>query len=298
MSLFDDEAVDSRVGKAKLSRGFCFTINNPDEQAEGACYALECSPHFVYCVVGKEVGESGTLHLQGYVYFSTFKSFRQVQEMFPCGIHVENSKGDSLSNFKYCSKDGDYFEAGVRPKTQKEKGVMEKERYALAFSSAKEGKLLEIEPELLVRHYTTWKNIQKDYGCKPLDCDDVTGVWIHGAAGAGKSRIAREQFSGAYFKNANKWWDGYQYEDNVILDDFAPVHHVLGYHLKIWADRYSFTAEVKGGALQIRPKRIIITSQYSIRQCFGDDETTIAAIDRRFKSIHVVSYDTAAALFV
>ena len=143
MSLLDDEAVDSGAGKIFRSRGFCFTINNPDEQAEGACYALECAPHFVYCCVGKEVGESGTLHLQGYVYFSFLKSYAQVQALFPCGIHVENAKGDSLENFAYCSKDGDYFEAGVRPKTQKEKGVMEKERYALAFSSAKEGKLFQ-----------------------------------------------------------------------------------------------------------------------------------------------------------
>lgn len=138
-----------------------------------------------------------------------------------------------------------------------------------------------MDPQILIQHYSSVRNIAKDFMQDVADLNYLPGLWIHGKAGCGKSRMARKYYPGAYLKNVNKWWDGYKGEDYVIIDDWDPSHDKVKYHLKIWADRYAFTAEIKGGAIKIRPKWIIITSQYHPYECFTDIQT-FDAIKRRF----------------
>lgn len=260
------------------SRGWTFTVNNYNEDSEKLLQGLDVS----YLIYGREVGESGTPHLQGYLFYKSARTFTSVKKKLPEGAHIEAALGNTLQNFNYCTKDGDFFEKGTRPLTAKEKGTKEKTRFEDAFSAAKEGRLDDIPADIRVRYYRTWKTIQRDYMPDVPDADDVTGVWFYGEAGAGKSRTARAEFPGAYLKNCNKWWDGYQNEDNVIIDDLDTKHDVLGHHLKIWADRYCFVAETKGGAIKIRPKKIIVTSQYTPEEIWADPKT-VDAINRRFK---------------
>jgi hypothetical protein len=57
-------------------------------------------------IVGKEVGESGTPHLQGFVHHE--KRFRWSELKLPPQIHWEKALGSVPQNFEYCKKDGDY----------------------------------------------------------------------------------------------------------------------------------------------------------------------------------------------
>lgn len=166
-----------------------------------------------------------------------------------------------------------------------------RERWSRAWELAAAGDIEEFkeeEPMLSYRYYSTFRQIQKDF-MKPGEnlIGSSCGVWYWGQAGAGKSWKAREDYPDAYFKMKNKWWCGYQGQEFVIIDDIDPNHAVLGSHIKLWADIYPFLAEIKGGAITIRPKVICITSQYPPERIWPNDPETLEAIRRRF---HVTQF--------
>lgn len=92
---------------------------------------------------------------------------------------------------------------------------------------AKDGKFDEIPADIKVKHYANLQKIKKD-NLIIVDKDHLRGIWIHGPAGIGKSRKAREDYPEFYPKLCNKWWDGYTGQSAVIMDDIGKEHHVLG----------------------------------------------------------------------
>lgn len=263
------------------SRGWCFTLNNWTPAQATAIEALSCR----YLVYGREVGASGTPHLQGYIYFKDARTFRAVKKAFPKATHLECTQGTPQQASTYCKKeDQTPFEIGVLPKTPAQKGVEEQARWQLIKDLAKAGNLEEIEPKVFVNNYRTLKVIARDYMVPPPSRSVLVDEWHYGPTGTGKSQYGRRVMPGCYSKPLNKWWDSYSPGQEVLLEDVSPDHQFLGYYLKIWCDHYSFIGENKGSAIYIRPPKIIITSQYHPSDIWKDQET-VAAILRRVKLV-------------
>lgn len=102
------------VQSTSRSRGWCFTVNN---YTDGQIDMLNSIPvdSFHYLCFGKEIAPTtGTPHLQGYVRFSSIKSFVAVRRVIPFG-HFIAARGTPRQNREYCSKGGDFTERGVVP---------------------------------------------------------------------------------------------------------------------------------------------------------------------------------------
>lgn len=263
-----------------------------------SCNVFPVCADATYAVYGKETAPStGTEHIQGYVEFSTLKSLKQLQEYFP-GCHAEIAKGSGPQNRDYCTKDGNFQEWGVigndkQRQAGKDRGEKERERWKLALEAAKEGRFDDIDADIFLRYDRNIDRIRHKAllsQVKDLDSglkDGDWALWIYGPTGTGKSRWVKENYPEAYYKNVNKWFDDYKLEETIVIEDVDPssCEHMARY-FKIWSDRYAFPAEYKGGSMKVRPLMFIVTSNYTLEECFKE-YNDLVALQRRFKEVRI-----------
>lgn len=95
------------------SKKWCFTWNNYDSGSDGSDGSISLilknlDPNDKY-VIGEEIGENGTPHLQGFIKFA--KKCRPLEMgIFSKAIHWEKARGSEEDNWIYCTKDGKYVQ--------------------------------------------------------------------------------------------------------------------------------------------------------------------------------------------
>lgn len=267
---------------AQRSRQFCWTLNNWTEEEVETIKGLH---GLKYQVFGREIGANGTPHLQGTTCLINNKTFTAFKAFFGPRAHIEICK-DLKASIEYCKKDGDWEEWGSPPMTNAEVAADNKVKWATALQASKEGRFDDIDACIQITQCRNLEYIRNRELLKnKLEDTEHRMLWFWGPSGTGKSRTAREKYPDAYLKACNKWWDGFVDHNVVIIEDFDKVHSVLAHHLKLWGDRYPFLAEKKGTAVKIRPKMIIVTSNYSPEDIWGN-APDLDPILRRFRKVY------------
>lgn len=241
-----------------------------------------------------EVGEqTGFVHWQLICALSSKQRGRRVKSLFCRSARLSLSRSEAADQYVWKDETAiieTRFEIGSKAIKLNSKTDWKKVK-----DLAKAGRFDELEelcPRVFISSYRTLRQISIDYQVCPDDLAQTCGIWVYGSPGVGKSYAVRQKFGESLFvKPQNKWWDGYKGEDHVLLDDFDSS--VMGHFMKIWSDAYGFMAESKScTSRKIRPKTIIVTSNYNIGDLFTDP-VLAAAVSRRFKFVHMLSREDA-----
>ncbi|QCW23680.1 MAG: replication-associated protein [Circoviridae sp.] len=111
----------------------------------------------------------------------------------------------------------------------------------------------------------------KKYGSEKREPPQV--YWLYGPTGSGKTRYAVDHCGDKYWiSHDEKWFDGYDGQENVILDDVRASSYKFNWLLRL-LDRYPLQVPVKGGFVCWTPKFIYITAPEIPEKVFCNHET-------------------------
>lgn len=264
-------------------------MNNPTEEDEQVVQKY-IEENGVYGCYGREVGEGGTPHLQGYLILSRKQRLVPVKQGLGGRCHLEPMRGSVDDNEDYCTKEGDVWRFGNKPLAN---GKRCRDEVAKAVQGAvkhgREGLDRFIEENPGVWAWDGQRILRNVFtGVNGPHRPDIRVRWIWGEPGVGKSRMADELYPNAFRKEPkNKWWCGYLMEKEVIMDDYTMECVDLNYLLR-WFDRYPCLVETKGAWMPLYADKWVITSNMQPRDIFAGN-LQLDALLRRIEVTHMAN---------
>lgn len=261
-------------------RSWAFTDFDTSDAAKKFYDDLEVK----FIVYGEEVcPDTGKKHLQGFVTWIRGYRWTQCTKLRP-KVHWAPAKAEDGGN--YCLKDlkytiRDYRRKGHRKDLEECKKMID------------EGSTW---GEVAGEHFGTF--VRYNRGLKAYkqarandagrrEAPDV--VWIYGESGTGKTRYVHDRTAepDLWISSGGdlKWFDGYEGQDVVLLDDFRHEHCKFTFLLRL-LDRYKLRVAVKGGFVNWVPKTIYLTSIEPPEKEFGwMEERLLKQLMRRVTSV-------------
>lgn len=169
LTQFNSEGGNTKTPSSRC-RKWCITLNNYTNTEYNTILKFFNSKNSYSYIVGKEVGEQGTPHLQIYVesksqiYFDTLKKL--------CNrFHIEKAKGNTKQNVVYCSKDNNYItNFNMSKYMDKREYVLDKEYSNVVWNTFQENIIEKLNNEPHKREINWYHdkngNIGKSFLCK------------------------------------------------------------------------------------------------------------------------------------
>lgn len=268
-------------------------------------------------VYQEELSLSNYAHYQFVVGFAKPVDFRwwRNQVQLACGIKVW-VKGidpkDLVKCVKYCMKADtrvvggksaqvgaeELLKSGNKGTKGKRVDIIE----AAKFFKEYKGKITDV-PEEHIEAYAKYSKYFDKLNAAGRVNEEVSykyNIWLHGPTGTGKTYRAiqmakmlmeKHGLNGYYVKKSStKWWDMYDGQEIVIVDDVRPYEsdmELMSEWLQLLNPKSTLQVQVKGGAAVVRAKYFIFTSPAPPGDWFlprhGADEAS-AQISRRFQA--------------
>lgn len=289
----DAVVVDESHKKTAKGQYFVFTQNlGKDEAAartsvesfRNGLERMKIQREISFITVGHEIApRTGEHHLQGYlevfggkrITFATFKKFICFKGLKP--VWVASARGSALQNEDYtgkAKKEGRYYEkwGEFRNYGQGKSKEMVQVQKKLDLR-VPIGTIYKEHFDVSAKHYRFFKEYQS--ATRPQRAEPSQVFYIYGPSGTGKSKYCFETWghdpTEVYWlplqkAGGNVWWDGYQGQPVVIIDDWYPGYFGAGhvaFMLRL-VDRYPFQVPVHGGQVEFRSKTIVFTSNTPI----------------------------------
>jgi hypothetical protein len=266
------------------SNRWCFTLNNYTAEEQQQYKDLVQNDGVLALYVAKEVGSSGTPHLQGIISFKKTKRLSGVKTVLGTRAHVEKMFGTWNQAKTYCQKEGSEEFIDHDNRKQGKRTDIDDLKAAIVSN--------ESEATIADDHFGAWArypNVVKRFRfLQPgPNWRDVTTRLLYGTTGVGKTS-AVHRYAMLYDKDApadiiditggatpqtsdtsiteklftvhsdGQWWDGYDGQPIILFDDFYGQIKIS--KMLRLLDGYPLQLPIKGGFVWAQWTRIFFTS--------------------------------------
>lgn len=263
------------------ARPWVFTWNNPPADAYDRLQAQRSL--FSACFVGREVGASGTPHLQGVLISKKPCRLASLVRLFP-GVHFEVMRGPEKAAVEYTRKEGnpdrcdwDDRQQGSRTDLAAVASVVKANPRVGVRAVATE------MPVAFLKFHAGVTALSRALLPTPPRVRDVQVFWLHGPTGTGKSHTADLEAHAAAGGDATdvyrwtiqslKWAGNYAGQRNVIFEELRPTWADFTFaRLLVLLDKYACDVELKGTQVPWCATRIWITSALAPEQFLSPEE--------------------------
>ena len=281
------------------------TIMDDSNKPPRKCYNV------TYLVCGKEIGESGTPHLQGYIEFQNARSLSGIKKIMP-SAHLEIRVASASQAANYCKK-GEQTKAewnefkhngpnfGLNANFR-EYGTISAQGTRTDLNEIKQeiidGRRVDditLSNPMLFHQYGRTLNKLEDLTMRNrFRTTQTTCTWYWGNSGVGKSHAAFENYhpSTHYLYPYDKgWWDDYTQQETVIFNDYRGELD-FNFFLRL-VDKFPEKVSRRGReTIPFTSKHIIVTSSKHPSFIYDPDHEDFNQLLRRITIINVTTTDT------